>query len=80
MFFLLFYELKMGQAVTTPLRLTLEHWSEVKGRGRDLSVEVKKRPWQKFCSSEWPTFNVGWPAEGTFDLSIIFSVKEIVFQ
>ncbi|KAK1328778.1 hypothetical protein QTO34_010933 [Cnephaeus nilssonii] len=70
----------MGQTVTTPLSLTLDHWTEVKGRGCDLSVEIKKGPWRTFCSSEWPTFNIGWPAEGTFDLSVIFAVKEIVFQ
>ncbi|XP_014388801.1 PREDICTED: predicted GPI-anchored protein 58 [Myotis brandtii] len=70
----------MGQTVTTPLSLTLDHWTEVKGRGRNLSVEIRKGPWQTFCSSEWPTFNVGWPKEGTFDLSIIFAVKRIVFQ
>ena len=74
------YELTMGQTVTTPLSLTLDHWTEVKGRGRDLSVEIRKGPWRTFCSSEWPTFNVGWPTEGTFDLSVIFAVKEIVFQ
>ncbi|KAK1338203.1 hypothetical protein QTO34_001317 [Cnephaeus nilssonii] len=78
--FLTTYELTMGQTVTTPLSLTLDHWTEVKGRGRDLSVEIKKGPWRTFCSSEWPTFNIGWPAEGTFDLSVIFAVKEIVFQ
>ncbi|XP_053446573.1 uncharacterized protein LOC128585524, partial [Nycticebus coucang] len=70
----------MGQTVTTPLSLTLDHWTEVKRRGRDLSVEVKKGPWQTFCSSEWPNFNVGWPSGGTFDLSLIFAIKEIVFQ
>ncbi|KAK1327392.1 LOW QUALITY PROTEIN: hypothetical protein QTO34_014196 [Cnephaeus nilssonii] len=70
----------MGQTVTTPLSLTLDHWTEVKGRGRDLSVEIKKGPWRTFCSSEWPTFNIGWPTEGTFDLSVIFAVKDIVFQ
>ncbi|XP_053437027.1 uncharacterized protein LOC128578411 [Nycticebus coucang] len=70
----------MGQTVTTPLSLTLDHWTEVKRRGRDLSVEVKKGPWQTFCSLEWPTFNVGWPSGGTFDLSLIFAIKEIVFQ
>lgn len=78
--FLTTYELTMGQTVTTPLSLTLDHWTEVKGRGRDLSVEIKKGPWRTFCSSEWPAFNIGWPTEGTFDLSVIFAVKEIVFQ
>ena len=33
-----------------------------------------------FCSSEWPVFGVGWPAEGTFYLPTIRAVKAIVFQ
>jgi hypothetical protein len=45
-----------------------------------LSIEVKKGLWQTFCSSEWPTFDVSWTLEGTFDLTIIFEIKAIVFQ
>ncbi|XP_057352794.1 uncharacterized protein LOC130682450 [Manis pentadactyla] len=70
----------MGQTVMTPLSLTLGHWTEVRARAHDLSVEVKKEPWQTFCTSEWPTFNVGWPPEGTFDLSTLLAVKAVVFQ
>ncbi|KAM6182206.1 transmembrane channel-like protein 1 [Erethizon dorsatum] len=36
--------------------------------------------WQTFCSSEWPTFQVGWPPEGTFHLPLIQAVKTIVFR
>ena len=50
------------------------------GRGQNLSVKVKKKPWMTFCSSEWPVFGVGWPAEGTFYLPTIRAVKAIVFQ
>lgn len=45
-----------------------------------MSVQVKKGPWWMFCSSEWTTFGVGWPPEGTFDATIISSVKSLVFQ
>ena len=45
-----------------------------------MSVKVKKKPWMTFCSSEWPVFGVGWPAEGTFYLPTIRAVKAIVFQ
>ena len=31
-----------------------------------------------FCSAEWPTFDVGWPQEGTFNPQIIQAVKERV--
>ncbi|XP_062954296.1 uncharacterized protein LOC134378931 [Cynocephalus volans] len=70
----------MGQGALTPLSLTLDHWKDVKTRAHNLSMEIKKGKWQTFCSSEWPTFGVGWPPEGTFDLSVIFAVKKIVFQ
>ena len=69
-----------GRTVTTPLSLTLDHWTEVRSRAHNLSVEIKKGPWQTFCISEWPAFDVGWPPEGTFDLTLIFEVKAIVFQ
>ncbi|XP_020935532.1 uncharacterized protein LOC102158723 [Sus scrofa] len=70
----------MGQTVTTPLSLTLDHWTEVRSRAHNLSVQVKKGPWQTFCASEWPTFDVGWPSEGTFNSEIILAVKAIIFQ
>ncbi|CAD7673359.1 unnamed protein product [Nyctereutes procyonoides] len=70
----------MGQTVTTPLSLTLDHWKEVAGRGHNLSVEVRRRRWVTFCSSEWPAFNVGWPRNGTFTIDIILQVKALVFQ
>lgn len=70
----------MGQTVMTPLSLTLDHWTEVKARAHNLSVEVKKGKWQTFCSSEWPTFGVGWPLIGTFSLDVICAVKNIIVQ
>lgn len=71
---------KMGQTVTTPLTLTVDHWTEVKSRAQNLFVLVKKVSWQTLCSSEWPTFGIGWPTEGTFDLNLILTVKSKVFQ
>ncbi|XP_062932764.1 uncharacterized protein LOC134361693 [Cynocephalus volans] len=70
----------MGQGTSTPLSLTLDHWKDVKIRAHNQSVEIKKGKWQTLCSSEWPTFGVGWPPEGTFNLSVLFAVKKIVFQ
>lgn len=40
----LVYSFNMGQTVTTPLSLTLDHWTEVKSRAHNLSVQVKKGP------------------------------------
>ena len=70
----------MGQTVKTPLSLTLDHCTEVTSRSHNLSVEIKKGPWQTFCTSECSAFDVGWPLKGTFDLTLIFEVKAIVFQ
>ena len=38
----------MGQAVKTPLSLTLDHCTEDISRAHNLSVEIKKGPWQIF--------------------------------
>ena len=76
----LFVVFVMGQTVSTPLSLTKDHWTDVRARGQNLSVIVKRKPWLTFCSSEWPAFGVGWPAEGTFDLPTIRAIKAIVFQ
>ena len=32
------------------------------------------------CWSEWPTFKVGWPWEGTFDLSVVVAIQSKVFR
>lgn len=76
----LLYVDEMGQTLTTPLSLTLTHFPDVRARAHNLSVEVRKGRWQKFCSSEWPTLHVGWPRDGTFDLPIILQVKATVMD
>ena len=70
----------MGQKLTTPLSLTLGHWKEVKERANNLSVEIRRKKWQTLCSSEWPTLDVGWPQDGTFNIDCILQVKERVFD
>nr|XP_045017193.1 uncharacterized protein LOC123464414 [Jaculus jaculus] len=70
----------MGQTVVTPLSLTLDHWKEVRSIASNHSVDVKKGKWQTFCSAEWPTCNVGWPRDGTFNLTTILQVKAKVFD
>ncbi|XP_045353041.1 uncharacterized protein LOC123607615 [Leopardus geoffroyi] len=70
----------MGQTQTTPLSIMINHFKDVRGRANNLSVEVRKGRWHVFCSSEWPTFNVGWPPEGTFDLPTIHRVRSIISQ
>jgi hypothetical protein len=43
-------------------------------------VDVRKRFWRTFCSTECPAFEVGWPSEDTLDLIVISAVKDIVLQ
>lgn len=71
---------EMGQAITTPLSLSLEHWKEIQEYAHNQSAEVHKKKWVAFCASEWPTFDVGWPRDGTFSLDIIRQVKEKVMD
>lgn len=40
----------MGQTTSTPLTITLDHWTDVKARAHNLSVEVKKGKWQTLCT------------------------------
>lgn len=70
----------MGQSITTPLSLTLQHWRDVQDTANNQPVDVHKKKWVTFCSSEWPTFNVGWPRDGTFNLDIISQVKAKVMD
>lgn len=70
----------MGQKLTTPLSLTLDHWTEVKARAQELSFPVKKGKWKALCATEWPAFKVGWPAEGSFHRDLIQKIKSVVFQ
>ena len=65
----------MGQGESTPLSLTTDHFSDVRARAHNLSLIVKKSKLITFCSAAWPTFQVGWPPEGTFQPSIIQPVK-----
>ena len=56
----------------------INHFSDFKSRAQNLSLLVKKSKLVTFCSAEWPTFDVGWPQEGTFNPQIIQAVKERV--
>ena len=65
----------MGQTQSTPLSLFLANFKDVWARGNDLSLDIRRSRLITFCRSEWPTFGVGWPTEGTFCLPIILKVK-----
>jgi hypothetical protein len=46
----------------------------------DCGVQMKPAKLQTFYEVEWPTFNVGWPTEGTLDLVTIAHVRDIVIR
>jgi hypothetical protein len=64
----------MGQAQVTPKILFLSHFSEIRAKGHNYGMEIKKGKFNTLCSAEWPTFNVGWPPQGTFSLDTIKKV------
>ena len=72
--------LDMGQPKCTPLNILVNHWREVKERGENLLVVVKKDKLVTLCSSKCPTFRVGWPPVGTFNLQVIKAVEERGFR
>ena len=63
----------------TPLSLITDHFKKVRMRAHDLSGNQKNKL-ISFCSAEWPTFSVGWPSEGTFDLETVHRVRDIIFR
>ena len=72
------FSVPMGQTTSTPLSLMTDHFSDFKSRAQNLLLLVKKSKLVTFCSAEWPTFDIGWPQEGTFNPQIIQAVKERV--
>jgi hypothetical protein len=68
----------MGQAQVTPKTLLLSHFSEIRTKGCNHGVEIKKGKFDALCSVEWPTFNVGWPPQRTFSLDTIKKVRDVI--
>ena len=69
----------MGNTQSTPLSLLTSNFKEVRARGHDLGIEIRKGKLITLCRSEWPAFDVGWPPEGTFRLAVITRVKSKIF-
>ncbi|XP_017741444.1 PREDICTED: uncharacterized protein LOC108538102 [Rhinopithecus bieti] len=70
----------MGNTQSTPLSLLTSNFKDVRARGHDLGMDIRKGKLITLCRSEWPALNVGWPPEGTFRLPVITKVKSKVFQ
>lgn len=71
---------KMGATPSSPVNLTLVHRKDVKKVAHNNSVNVKKNKRVSFCTSEWPTIDVGWPRGKTFNLTITSKVEDLIFQ
>ena len=63
-----------------PPSLMLSHFSDIRERVHNLSTDTRRGKFQIYCMSEWPTFDAGWPREGTFHLPIILQVKAVIFR
>ena len=76
--------MKMGQRESTPnspLDCVLNNFSDFQRRARGYgSMQLDPEILQTLCQLEWPTFGVGWPAEGTFDLPVLFAVRATVYR
>ena len=76
--------MKMGQRESTPnslLDCILNNFSDFQRHARGYgSMQLYPEFLQTLCQLEWPTFGVGWPAEGTFDLPVLFAVQATVYR
>ena len=77
-FFWLLFVIIMGQAQVTPKILFLNHFPEIRTKAHNYGMEVKKGKFDTLCSTEWPTFKVGWPPQGTFSLDIIKRLQDVI--
>jgi hypothetical protein len=60
----------MGQSSSTssPLQCMLTNFSSFQQKALDLGASCDAFTLRRLCEFDWPSFDVGWPAEGTFDL------------
>ena len=70
----------MGNIQSTPLSLLINNFQDVRARGHDLGMDIRKGKLITLCRSKWPALHVGWPPEGTLCLPVITRVKSKVFQ
>uniref|UniRef100_A0A4X2M3B4 Core shell protein Gag P30 domain-containing protein n=3 Tax=Vombatus ursinus TaxID=29139 RepID=A0A4X2M3B4_VOMUR len=74
----------MGQgpsspAPGTPLSVVLQNFKQFRRIAKGYEFQVTKENLSTFCQQEWPTFGVGWPPEGTFDMTITGRVRKIAY-
>jgi hypothetical protein len=52
--------------------------SSFQQKASDLGAFCDAFTLRKLCELDWPSFNVEWPAEGTFDLPTAYRVEQVV--
>lgn len=57
-----------SQGKPTPLEIMIKNFK--KGFTGDYGVKMTAPMLRALCQSEWPTFGVEWPLEGTLDTDI----------
>ena len=75
---------KIGQRESTPnspLDCILNNFSDFQRCARGYgSMQLDPEFLQTLCQREWPTFGVGWPAEGIFNLPVLVAVRATVYR
>ena len=72
----------MGQNQSTPapLSLILTHFQDYRRAASVFGFHVKKPVLRTLCEVGWTSFQVEWPPQGTFDLTLVYKVHDIVFS
>ncbi|XP_027708064.1 uncharacterized protein LOC114035876 [Vombatus ursinus] len=74
----------MGQGPSSPkpgspLFIVLRDFKQYRRIAEGYGFQVTKKKLALLCQQEWPTFEVGWPPGGTFDVSVAGRVRGIVY-
>ena len=69
-----------NQSTPTPLSLILTHFQDYKRVTSVFGLHVKKPVLRILCEVEWTSFQVEWPPQGTFDLTLVYKFHDIVFS
>ena len=49
-----------------------------KGYSGDYGVKLSPQKLCTLCEIDWPSFGIGWPAEGALDKEIIAKVSQVI--
>jgi hypothetical protein len=56
----------------------LTNFSSFQQKALDLGASCDAFTLRKLCELDWPSFCVGWPAEGAFDLPTAYQVEWVI--